>query len=71
MKDTGALELELKQAMDEAFAFFTKNHVSDLTDLDAIFNMFYDEELRSTYSLLFRAVTSAMNNLYPRLVMKD
>ena len=66
LKDTSALELELKQAIDEAFAFFTKNNVSDLTDLDAIFNLFYDEELRSTFTLLFRAVTSAMNNLYPR-----
>ncbi len=66
LKDTSALELELKQAIDEVFAFFTKNNVSDLTDLDAIFNLFYDEELRSTFTLLFRAVTSAMNNLYPR-----
>ena len=66
LKDPKALELELKQAMDETFAFFTKNHVSDFTDLDAIFNTFYDEELRSTFTLLFRAVTSAMNNLYPR-----
>lgn len=66
LKDTSALELELKQAIDEAFAFFTKNNVSDLTDLDAIFNLFYDEELRSTFTLFFRAVTSAMKNLYPR-----
>ena len=64
--DPGALELELKQAIDEVFGFFTKNNVIDITDLDAIFNLFYDEELRSTFTLLFRAVTSAMNNLYPR-----
>jgi len=66
LKDTPALELELKKAIDEAFAFFTEKNVSDLTDLDAIFNLFYDEELRSTFTLLFRAATSAMNNLYPR-----
>lgn len=66
LKDTSALELELKQAIDNVYAFFTKNNVSDLTDLDAIFNLFHDEELRSAFSLLFRSVTSAMNNLYPR-----
>lgn len=66
LKDPKALELELKQAMDEVFEFFTKNQVSDLTDLDAIFNLFYDEDIRSAFTLLFRSVTSAMNNLYPR-----
>jgi len=66
LKDTSALELELKLAIDNVYAFFTKNNVSDLNDLDAIFNLFHDEELRSAFSLLFRAVTSAMNNLYPR-----
>lgn len=40
--------------------------MNDLGDLDAIFNMFYDEDIRSKFILLFRAVTSAMNNLYPR-----
>jgi len=66
LKDTGALELELKQAIDQVHAFFTKNNVGNLTDLDAIFNLFYNEEIRSTFSLMFSSVTSAMNNLYPR-----
>jgi len=66
LKDAAALELELKQAIDEVYAFFTKKGVGDLTDLDAVFNLFYDEEIRSEFILLFRAVTSAMNNIYPR-----
>jgi type I restriction enzyme, R subunit len=66
IKDTGALELELKKTMDEIFDFFTNNKVSDLTNLDALFNLFYDEDLRSTFTLLFRAVTAAINNLFPR-----
>lgn len=66
LKDFKELELELKKAIDAAMEFFTKHQVPDLTDYDAIYNLFYNEDIRSEYVLLYRAVTAAMNNLYPR-----
>ena len=57
--------LEL-QASHEAIADFLKNHgLTDLTDHDAFFDLFYDEDLRFEYMTLFRNFTKCLNLVFP------
>ena len=57
--------LEL-QASHEAIADFFKNHgLTDLTDHDAFFDLFYDEDLRFEYMTLFRNFTKCLNLVFP------
>lgn len=61
------LELgELKVAYDELWALLHKYGIVDLTDTDAIFDLFYDENIRFDYISKFKKLTSAFNVVLPR-----
>jgi type I restriction enzyme R subunit len=42
-----------------------KNGLTDLTDYDAFFDVFYDEDVRFDFMLAFKAFTKSMNLVYP------
>ena len=59
-------ELKALRAAEAAvMAFFEKNGVSDLTDHDAIFDLFYDEDLRFEFLRLFREFTNCLDIVFP------
>lgn len=61
-------EKELRQLENKHQAIFdllAQYGLTDLTDLDAFFDLFYDEEVRFQYLEAFRAFTRALNLLFP------
>jgi len=56
----------LVQAHREIVEFLKKHGLTDITDSDAFFDLFYDEEVRFEYILLFQKLTRAFNNVMPR-----
>jgi type I restriction enzyme R subunit len=46
--------------------FLKKYGLNDITDSDAFFDLFYEEEIRFEYILLFQTLTRAFNNIMPR-----
>ena len=59
-------ELKALRAAEAAvMAFFEKNGVSDLTDHDALFDLFYDEDLRFEFLRLFREFTKCLDVVFP------
>ena len=57
---------ELKQRLDATLALLAANGVSDTTEPEAFYDLFYDEDLRFEYLTKFRALTSAFNKALPR-----
>jgi type I restriction enzyme R subunit len=43
-----------------------KHGLTDLTDHDAFFDLFYDEDIRFDYLLAFKKLTASMNHVFPR-----
>jgi type I restriction enzyme, R subunit len=43
-----------------------KHGLTDLTDHDAFFDLFYDEDIRFEYLLAFKKLTASMNLVFPR-----
>src|SRR5664280_1661304 len=59
-------ELRKLQASHAAIIAFLKKHgLTDLTDHDAFFDLFYDEDLRFEYISLFKQFTKCLNLLFP------
>jgi type I restriction enzyme R subunit len=59
-------ELRDLQASHAAIMDFLKKHgLSDLTDHDAFFDLFYDEDLRFEFMTLFRDFTTCLNVVFP------
>ena len=59
-------ELKALRAAEAAvMAFFEKNGVTDLTDHDALFDLFYDEDLRFEFLKLFREFTKCLDVVFP------
>jgi type I restriction enzyme R subunit len=61
-------EEELREliASHAAIMDWLKKHaITDLNDLDAFFDLFYDEDLRFDYMLMFKNLTSCLNLVYP------
>ena len=56
---------KLVQAHKEIKAFITEQGIDSLDDLDAFYDLFYDEELCFKYSTLFRAFASAFAKVLP------
>ncbi len=56
----------LIQAHREIVEFLKSHGLTDITDSDAFFDLFYDEEIRFEYILLFQKLTRAFNNVMPR-----
>ncbi|PAK34770.1 type I restriction endonuclease subunit R [Bacillus safensis] len=46
--------------------FLKNNGLEDLTDTDAFFDIFYDEDIRFDYIKLYRELTKCFNNVLPR-----
>ncbi len=65
----GSEEEELNNliaAHREIIDFLKKHGLTDLTDHDAFFDLFYDEDIRFEYILLYRKLSKAMNVVFPR-----
>jgi type I restriction enzyme R subunit len=59
-------ELRELQASHAAIIDFLKKHgMSNLTDHDAFFDLFYDEDLRFEFMSLFKEFTKCLNVLFP------
>lgn len=61
----------LKSAHEAMLAFMRENRVEDLSDIDAIFEMFYDVDVRTRYIELFRTFTARFNDVMPRRIALD
>src|SRR5688572_30990426 len=59
-------ELRELRASEEALMAFLKKHgLTDLTDHDAFFDLFYDEDLRFEFISLFKIFTKCLNLIFP------
>ena len=56
---------DLKASHTEIMALLKKHDLSDLTDHDAFFDLFYDEDLRFDFMLAFKKFTKCLNLLFP------
>lgn len=56
---------ELENSHDEIFALLKKHGLSDLTDHDALYDLFYDEDLRFQFLVLFKQFTKNLNLVFP------
>ena len=57
--------LNLKDSHAEILASLEKHGMTDLTDHDAFFDVFYDEDLRFDYMQLFKKFTKCLNLVFP------
>ena len=57
---------ELVDANRALWEFLKKHKCTDLNDPDAFFDLFYDEDIRFEYIILFRRLTSAFNKVLPQ-----
>jgi type I restriction enzyme R subunit len=65
-------ELRELRAAESAIMEFLKAHgVTDLTDHDAMFDLFYDEDLRFEFMSLFRRLTKALDVVFPAKEVLD
>ena len=55
----------LKASRDAIMEFLNKNGLTDLTDHDAFFDLFYDEDLRFEFMTLFQTYTRCLNVVFP------
>ena len=65
---TPASELigELKLALDETLEILARNGLSETTETEAFYDLFYDEDLRFEYLTAYRKLTHAFNKALPR-----
>src|SRR5690606_38336652 len=66
LSDEDAELNELKQAHKEIWDFLKVYDLEDLTDSDAFFDVFYDEDIRFEYLKLFKKLTSCFNIVLPK-----
>jgi type I restriction enzyme R subunit len=57
---------ELIKAHQDIWNFLKVNGLEDLSDSDAFFDVFYDEDIRFDYIKLYNKLTSCFNNVLPR-----
>jgi len=57
---------ELIKAHQDIWNFLKVYDLEDLTDSDAFFDVFYDEDIRFEYTKLYNKLTSCFNNVLPR-----
>ena len=61
-------EKELRELADSyaaIMALLKKHGLTDLTDYDAFFDIFYDEDLRFDFMLAFKKLTKSLNLVFP------
>lgn len=56
---------ELKASHDAIMALLKKHGLTDLSDADAFFDLFYDEDLRFEFMGLFKTFTKNLNLVFP------
>jgi type I restriction enzyme R subunit len=56
---------ELKDRHAAIMAFLSARGITDLTDHDAFFDLFYDEDIRFEYMLAFKKMTQSLNVVFP------
>ncbi len=56
---------ELKASHAAVMELLKKHGLTDLTDHDAFFDLFYDEDLRFDYMLAFKKLTKCLNLVFP------
>jgi type I restriction enzyme R subunit len=56
---------DLRAAEAALMAFLRQHGLTDLTDHDAFFDLFYDEDLRFEYMSLFRTFTKSLDIVFP------
>lgn len=57
---------ELIKAHNDIWEYLKKHGLEDLSDSDAFFDVFYDEDIRFEYINLYNILTSCFNNVLPR-----
>jgi type I restriction enzyme R subunit len=57
---------ELVKAHKEVWEFLKEHGLDDLTDTDAFYDVFYDEDIRFDYLKLYKTLTACFNNVLPR-----
>jgi type I restriction enzyme R subunit len=57
---------ELIKAHNEIWEYLKEQGLDDLTDIDAFFDVFYDEDIRFEYIKLYNKLTTCFNNVLPR-----
>jgi type I restriction enzyme R subunit len=62
---------ELRASHAAILEFLKKHGLTDLTDHDAFFDLFYDEDLRFEFMSLFRTFTKCLNVVFPSKVALD
>ena len=56
---------ELKEAHTAVMALLLKHGLTDMSDHDAFYDVFYDEDLRFDFMLAFKRLTKSLNLLFP------
>ena len=56
---------ELKASHAAIMDLLKKHRLTDFTDHDAFFDLFYDEDLRFDYMLAFKRLTKCLNLVFP------
>jgi len=56
---------DLRASHAEIMELLTKHGLTDLTDHDAFFDLFYDEDLRFDFMLAFKKFTKCLNLVFP------
>ncbi|MFN8713902.1 MAG: type I restriction endonuclease subunit R [Bacteroidota bacterium] len=64
--DPTELLKELETAHKEVWKIFSDNGISDLSDLDLFYDLFYDEDLRFKFIDAYRRFMKAIDNVFPR-----
>jgi type I restriction enzyme R subunit len=62
---------ELQASHAAIMKFFGKHGLNDLTDHDAFFDLFYDEDLRFEFMSLFKQFTKCLNLVFPSKAALD
>ncbi len=57
---------ELIKAHKDIWEFLKQQGLEDLSDSDAFFDVFYDEDIRFEYIKLYKKLTTCFNNVLPR-----
>jgi type I restriction enzyme R subunit len=66
LSDDEAELTALVKAHQDIWAFLEDHGLTDLSDSDAFFDVFYDEDIRFDYIKHYNALTSCFNNVLPR-----
>lgn len=62
LTDINDLANSVVAANNDLDEFFKKYKITDFTDYDAVFNLFYDDDIRMLFMEKFRAFSKAINN---------